>query len=195
MMSESSYNALLEKAKELYVSHPYEKSALKSGTVFFHGAFWMAGLMADLRSDPVEFPSSRPYGWYGIFKYALAVFFTLLFLLIAFYFKTYYLFPISILIFYLAEAQFIFLFPILIDNSSSPLVDSLRMTHRAGGTLSVLRILLSIALYMVSGGLTKNNFMKNWIIGCIMMVVWYEKVRKSNGGKFFTPPPATKNKT
>jgi hypothetical protein len=178
IMSNVSYGVLQEKAKELYISHPYKKDNLIRGTIFFHGASWMAELMGVLREDTKDFPYLRSYTLYGIFKYALAGFSALFFLLSMVFLKVYYLFPVLILVFYLVEAQFIFLFPLLIDHSASPVSDSFRMTRRAGGTLSVMRTLLPIALYMLSGGLTWKRFMKNWTIGCIMMVVWYEEIRR-----------------
>ena len=83
---------------------------------------------------------------------------------------------VGLLSFYAAECQMVFLFPLAIDGSTRPLGDSRAMTARAGGTLEVLRVVLPLAGFMLFGGFAGKGFVRAWCLGCLAVVLWYERV-------------------
>lgn len=53
-----------------------------------------------------------------------------------------------------------------------------RRTLRAGGTLSVMRVVMPISARMVFGGLFGKGFVESWCLGCIAVVRWHEEVAR-----------------
>ena len=78
--------------------------------------------------------------------------------------------------FYGVEAQTVFLFPILLDGSGSPIRESRRMTLRAGGTFSVMMTVLPIAFEMLAGGLLGRGVTRAWCTGCMAVLIWYDEL-------------------
>jgi hypothetical protein len=74
----------------------------------------------------------------------------------------------------------VFLFPLVLDGSAAPFRDSRRWTVRAGGTLSVMRIVLPLAATMLFGGFVGQGFVRTWCLGCLAVCLWYEKIRSDS---------------
>jgi hypothetical protein len=85
--------------------------------------------------------------------------------------------PLAILAFYLVEAQGAFVFPALVDGVASPWRGSRTLVRTAGGTLVVAASTLLIASVMLFGGIVGNGFLRSWCIGCLAIVLWYERLR------------------
>lgn len=85
-----------------------------------------------------------------------------------------------VLAFYAIEGQMVFLFPILLDgrhddDSWSSVIAACRAwTVRAGGTLSVMRVVMPISARMMFGGLFGHGFLRSWCLGCLAVVIWYD---------------------
>ena len=68
---------------------------------------------------------------------------------------------ISILAFYIIEVHFLFLFPLLIDRVSNPMLTSCKMTYKIG-FLKALITVFQIGLYMMFGLLQLKEPFKKW---------------------------------
>lgn len=139
--------------------------------VFSRGADWMYHYLNKdtLREEIIG--KSTNYTFYGILKYSLALIFffasVLLFLNIHIF-----LIPLSVIIFYFIEVHFLFLFPLLLDKVSNPILTSIKCTYRVGLINALLNV-IPIGFYMVIGLLRFNAPLRNWYIGCLAIVIWY----------------------
>ena len=175
-----SAKELLEQSKEIYDD---ENNRLKEGAreaskgSFTGGARWMMQALRCLRNDTNDLPQAN-YELLGCFKYGLALLAGLGAGGVSLFISP-FIAPFSfILTFYAVEAQFVFLFPIVIDRNQSPFCTSLVLAKKAGGTFKVMRTVMPIALFMLTGGFIGKGFLRSWCIGCLAIVIWYEAVRE-----------------
>jgi len=80
--------------------------------------------------------------------------------------------PLSIVVFYLFEIQFLFLFPLLIDNSKEPVRRGIREVFKIG-IIRCLFTVIPIAFFMLLGLFHKRQRYRNWYIGCLAILIWY----------------------
>jgi len=142
------------------------------GTLFSSGAHWMHRQLAALH--PTTTPPFNPntqYTAYGLLKYG-ACLTALITTLTAFPTCGPIIIPLSILAFYLVEIHFLFLFPILIDQTPNPVLSSIRATYKIGIARCLLTV-IPIAAYMLIGLLNKKHRLHNWYIGCLAIIIWY----------------------
>jgi hypothetical protein len=142
--------------------------------VFGSGAEWMFVQLNE--NKDASFNKSIQYSAYGFLKYSISL---LAFFVSAFLFFriNVWLVPISIIVFYLVEIHFLFLFPLLIDNVKRPLLTSIRETYRTGIFTALFNV-IPIGVYMIMGLFRLKDPFRNWYIGCLAIVVWYnEEVR------------------
>jgi len=124
-----------------------------------------------LRKQKKTFDASVPFTLYGLLKYFLCLSaFTLSFVLLLRI--SVFLTPLSVIIFYLAEVQLLFLFPLLIDGVNAPLLSSVKQTAKLG-TVSALLIVMPIAFYMLTGLLNLRDPFRNWHIGSLAILILY----------------------
>ncbi|MBI5362825.1 MAG: hypothetical protein HZA53_06575 [Planctomycetes bacterium] len=83
--------------------------------------------------------------------------------------------------FYAVEAQFVFLLPVVADGSTRPWRDAHLRTRTAGGTLRVMATVVPIALFMLVEGLAGRGLVRSWLVGCLAIVLWHERVRVEHG--------------
>jgi len=155
---------------------PFADTAAQDGwrTGFASGAVWMRSVMGYVRNETIP-PVKADYNKLGIFKYGLAsvcalasgTFFVLL--------GWWPLLPLGVLVFYLVEAQMVFLFPLALDGL--PVRTSRIWMQQAGGTLYVTWVVVQLAAVMLFGGFAGNGFVRSWALGCIAIVLWYEELR------------------
>ena len=141
-------------------------------TLFPLGARWMYHRLQELQpADARPFNPGIRYTRYGLLKYGICITGSGISLPGLF---TYGLFaiPLSIGIFYLLEIHFLFLFPLLIDQTPNPLLASIRATYKIGVGRCLITV-IPIACYMMIGLLRKTNRFNNWYIGCLAIVIWY----------------------
>lgn len=144
-----------------------------AGYSFRAGAHWMAGQLAELRQLP---PGACRAGvaWtgYGVLKYGLSA--------AGLGWMGYGLpwpgLPVAVLVFYVLEVHFLFLFPLLIDGHPKPLLSSIRMTYRLGLWRAVGNT-LPIGVYMLAGLWKRSEPLRHWHEGCLAILIWYEKER------------------
>jgi hypothetical protein len=178
-----SATALLRQAAVLYDDprKPFAaqaKQAWKGG--FISGAGWMELVLAELRGQPQR-PVPECLQGFGIFKYTLATLAASTVLWLAIITKIYPLFLLCIPAFYAVEVQMVFLFPIVLDRLPQPFQTSWQWTQAAGGTLAAMRVVLVLAAMMLFGGLLGKGFIRCWCLGCLAVVLWYEKIRQARG--------------
>jgi hypothetical protein len=80
---------------------------------------------------------------------------------------------IFIIVFYLIEIQFLFLFPILIDRTNLPFRASVHMTYRMGYIRAFYTVLL-LAAYMLTGLMMRRDPFRKWHIGCLAVLILYQ---------------------
>ncbi|MEM7553227.1 MAG: hypothetical protein AAF378_03860 [Cyanobacteria bacterium P01_A01_bin.84] len=171
-------SSLLDEADKMYNSPASQLSetaqnAWRNG--FVSGGEWMALALSELRkTKPVSAPSKLQV--LGITKYILASTAALLVIGIAIWTKIYPAILLCIPAFYAVEVQMVFLFPIVLDGSHHPFRDSLRWTKKAGGTIPAMKIVMVLALVMIFGGFLGKGFIRCWCLGCLAVVLWYEKL-------------------
>jgi len=146
-----------------------------AGKLFASGGSWMARALAVVRGTAPQL-TQRAGNLAGFLKYGVclsAAALVLIFIPIPLFARI----LLALFVFYLAEAQFVFLFPLLIEGDPTPWRTSLQLTVRAGGTLQVMRTVAQIAALMIFGGFMRHGFVRSWCIGCLAVVIWYTRVK------------------
>ncbi|MBS1663752.1 MAG: hypothetical protein JST68_22095 [Bacteroidetes bacterium] len=143
--------------------------------VFSLGARWMYDRMREL-DDIGPFDPTVRYTGYGLLKYGVCLTASSVLLLL---FGPLAI-PLSIVIFYLFEVHFLFLFPLLIDQTPHPILASVRATYKIGLAQCFFTV-IPIAVYMMAGLFRKTNRLDNWYVGCLAIVIWYNhEIRNRN---------------
>lgn len=163
-----NYRQLLELAR----SHEWQPIEKSQPMTFSSGAKWMHDQLEQIRNKPIVFHPKLPYERAGIIKYGLSMS-GMMVAAIGLWAIYPLLVPLSIVVFYLLEVQFLFLFPFLIDHSSHPFRAS-RAAIRRIGTLRALYVVLPIGVWMVLGLLRLHQPLRNWYLGCLAILIWYE---------------------
>jgi predicted MPP superfamily phosphohydrolase len=169
---------LLRRAAALFDDPALPLAAAAEGSYDFStGARWMHLAMETIRGT--RLPAMAPgFQLAGIVKYALASGAALSFFLLAHSVRS--LWPLALVIpaFYAAEVQLVFLFPLMLDRHPRPIRQSLRLTHRSGGTLGAMATVLPLAAFMLFGGFFGQGFRRAWCLGCLAVTLWYEAARR-----------------
>lgn len=150
---------------------------------FSSGGEWMGEALAVLRSEPTNLSKSRNFSSLGFWKYAICGFSGLGFFCLGcvFHVPLILSFLLFIVGFYAAEVQMLFLFPFVLDGSTSPFQDSSHLMRKTIGTQRAVIEVLPIAAFMLFGGLFGRGFLRSWTLGCISILLWYEEVRSREG--------------
>jgi hypothetical protein len=146
--------------------------------IFSTGGRWMFHWMQILQfNEKRTLQQGTNFAFYGVLKYAIsgAVFLIALFFLwpLGWIYA-----PLSIVGFYVAEVQLMFLFPLLIDRSPAPLRESMAMTRKIG-TIKAVWVILPIGIFMLLGLFHWKKPFKHWYLGCLAVVIWYILERKA----------------
>lgn len=136
----------------------------------------MALALGEIRGAPVPAPSGGS-ARLGLVKYGMATASAAVVAGIAGCFSVVFAVPLAIMAFYAVEALGVFVFPALASGASSPWRQSLSLVGEAGGTAVVASKTLVIASVMLFGGLAGRGFVRSWCIGCLAVVLWYERLR------------------
>jgi hypothetical protein len=177
-----SARGLLRRAAEIYDS-PNNDLAQRAANVgfggFSSGARWMRHAMLMIRGQPSS--SARTvnanFQLLGILKYGFASAAALAVAGLAIAMSVPVFALLAIPAFYAVEAQGVFLFPLVLDGSTSPFRDARIWTLRAGGTLRVMAVVMPIAATMLLGGFVGRGFVRSWCLGCLAVCLWYERIR------------------
>ncbi len=167
------FKTLIQLSKTEFDSQPNQIKRPISLNIFNAGAKWMFDKLNQSElNDTLEFDERISYSFYGVLKYVLSLSFFTLSLVLAWEFNK-LLMPFTILVFYLVEVHFLFLFPLLLDKVSNPISTSIRQTYRIGLMTTALRV-LQIGVFMLVGIMNFTNPFRNWHIGCLAILLWYK---------------------
>jgi hypothetical protein len=167
-----NYRNLLAASKEHLANYPGDNCRQRLATMFPSGARWMYDRLNELDSRNIRpFKISTNYNFYGFLKYGICFMGSGL---CCWWFLKHapLLTPLSVLCFYLLEIQFLFLFPLLLDNSGKPILTGMCKVFEIG-IGKCLFIVMPIAFFMVLGLFKKRNNLMDWHIGCLAILIWY----------------------
>ena len=167
------YQQLIAQSKKHLEQNPSSINGVVSVNVFGLGAEWMFDRLNENETNStISFSSGVNFFAYGTFKYGISLMVFLLSVYLIYPFSL-WLLPISIVIFYIAEIHFLFLFPLLIDKVNRPLWTSIQQTYKTG-LLTALINVIPIGFYMLIGLLNIKDPLRNWYIGCLSIIIWYK---------------------
>jgi hypothetical protein len=164
-----NYKELIDAAVEHLRKHPGDGSGTKG---WKGGARWMYERLNELGSGYRRpFDAEINYTGYGCLKYGIC--------LAGFFWSGWWLstyeilyIPFSVLVFYLLEVQFLFLFPLLIDQVKRPVWTGIQEVLKIGLIRCIMTV-IPISIFMMMGLLKKRNRLRNWYIGCLAVLIWY----------------------
>lgn len=93
------------------------------------------------------------------------------------WFVTPFLLPLAVLAFYAVECRMVFAFPQALDGSRTPLRDSHALVKRSTSAVVATATVMRIAAEMLCGGFRGRGFLRSWCVGCLAVLLWYERVR------------------
>lgn len=164
----------------------HARTAWRGG--FAGGASWMALALGELRGvGPLTAP--RRGNALGLVKYGAAALAGIATIAAAIAAGAWPLSAAGVLSFYIVEAQMVFAFPLAADGAPRPLRAAPAWTRRAGGTLRVVRVVLPLAWEMLFGGFAGRGFLRSWCLGCLAVVIWYERLLRERSARAHSPPP------
>ena len=167
-----NYQQLIKASRTHLEKYPGYGPSSNPLTLFPTGARWMYDRLIELDGNTIPpFDPKINYTLYGYLKYAICLSGSLAAL---WWFSTYspLLLPLSVIIFYILEIHFLFLFPLLLDHSKRPILRGARATFNIG-LLKCLSIVIPISMFMLIGLFRKGDSVRNWYIGCLAILIWY----------------------
>ncbi|MEM8524054.1 MAG: hypothetical protein AAGG68_05405 [Bacteroidota bacterium] len=165
------YRELLKESQSRIKKRGEYVNSYSPNQLFVAGAKWMLDFSTLPKFKENRY-SKRTIQCYGLGKYGLCISSTILYLALINEI-TILDFFIAIFFFYFIESHLVFVFPLLIDNQSSPLKKSILMAYKIGLPKVFINI-LPIAGYMILGLFKVRKPFYNWHIGCGAIVIWYE---------------------
>ena len=178
-----SARSLIEQAREVFDRESNGLAASAAGAWrggFASGGQWMRLALEHLRGEPLSGPAFN-LNVLGLTKYALACVAALIPVGLAAATGQPLIAILALPVFYAAEVQFVFLFPLAIDGCPRPFRASRRWTWLAGGTLPAMTVVMQLAATMLFGGFVGRGFVRSWCLGCLAVCIWYEELRTSGG--------------
>lgn len=166
------YTELIKMSRVSFNEQPEGVVQKISFNIFTVGAVWMCNQLNKTGNTRRKFNTSVNYTVYGLLKYGSCI---ILFLITAIFLAqlSILLIPLSVFVFYFVEVHFLFLFPLLIDGTKYPLKESIKQTYRLGLIKSMVTV-FQISCYMLIGLLNPTNPTRNWYIGCLAIIIWYQ---------------------
>lgn len=147
---------------------PVETTQIRN---FKSGGEWMQAELGRLAVTAFTEVSPTDYSRAGLFKYGLASLTSVLVILLG-PSQIWLKIPVAVSVFYVVEAHFLFLFPLLASNHPKPYRTSVKLTYRIGLFRCVVNI-LPIAIFMLAGLIRGEAPLRNWYIGCRAILIWY----------------------
>ncbi len=138
---------------------------------FKSGANWMSQLLSYVRDEKfINSNNAVPFNYYGVLKYGLSLLGAIVpFLLLDFSIIACF---VSVVLFYLIEIHFLFLFPLLLDDVKEPFRTNILMIYKIG-LVQCFLIVIPIASYMILGLLNFKNPLKYWYTECLSVLILY----------------------
>jgi len=168
-----NYKDLLRTGKTHLEKFPDNAAVPGPLHIFPSGARWMFDRLNELDGKKEQaFNTTVNYNFYGCLKYGVCLTGFGLSICCCLHYN-YWCIPMSILLFYVLEVHFLFLFPLLIDNSQRPMLTGIQKTYQLG-LFKCLFTVVPIAIFMLLGLLRKKDPFRNWHIGCLAILIWYK---------------------
>ena len=79
--------------------------------------------------------------------------------------------------FYAVESLLVFAFPAALDGAPRPAAASAELIVRTCGAVAATGTVMQIAWTMLTGGLRGRGFVRSWCLGCLAVLIWYERAR------------------
>jgi len=168
---------LLEKARAIYDApgSPLPAAAGAAARGFTGGAEWMRLALGIARGSAG--PSGRAaFGWLGARKYLAALAAATAVGGLAMWCP--WTAVLVVPVFYAVEVQTAFLFPLALDGCCRPWRESRALVRECGGTLPAMAVVMPLAWEMVTGGFRGCGFVRSWGLGCLAVLLWYERLRR-----------------
>lgn len=179
MIKTSSARQLLSAATHYYddPTNDLAATARRAATGGFNaGGKWMQSVLMVIRQRAVT-EHSVPFTKLGVGKYSVALVAALMTAFLASRLGVWVAGISSLMTFYAVEAQWVFLFPLAIDGRACSWKQNRRLVRQAGGTLKVMATVIPIAATMLGNGFRGQGFVRSWAIGCLAVLLWYERIR------------------
>lgn len=143
---------------------------------FTYGGFWMVDQLGALRQEsPILKDQKHSFNKIGFLKYSACVLFGIIpMLVIGLNLVSIVLF---VLLFYIAEIHFLFLFPLVIEGVADPFKANYRLVKNIGFLRCLINI-VPIACYMVIGLFNFRSPLYNWYVGCLSVLILYVEETK-----------------
>lgn len=173
-----SARSLLAEADGLMDANPAIAAATDAvRPSFASGAEWMRAALGALRGEAPR--GDAAFTSLGAVKYGAAAAAGAIPIAVAW--ATSSAWPLLLVVpsFYAAEVQGVFAFPAALDGAPRPFLASRRMVRAHGGTIRSVAIVVPIALRMLTGGLAGRGVRRSWCVGCLAVLLWYERRRKT----------------
>ena len=168
-----NYQLLIAASRQHLAKYPGHAPVSGPMTMFQEGARWMHDRLNELDgSESRPFDPEVNYTFYGYLKYGICL---TGFSLACWWSVQHdpFLLPFSILVFYLLEIHFLFLFPLLIDGARQPVLRGIREVSRIG-VINCLQTVIPLAVFMMTGLFRRKDNFHNWYIGCLSILIWYK---------------------
>lgn len=160
---------LIQEAKQVHERHALQEG--KGWNIFTQGAAWMNAYL-NIISKEKRTCAKRPYEGLGFAKYGTSALISLA-VLGLFSVWSWWVFPLAVIVFYLVEVHFLFLFPLAIDDKKKLFFQSLQATYLFG-YWRAFYFTTRIAAYMLWGLKDLKTPYKKWRIGCLAIVILYQ---------------------
>lgn len=157
-----------------FEKHPHVIEKLELNNIFSLGAKWMHTRLQEFRGHDInEFTIVSKYNFYGFLKYLVLAHCFVISTLVLYHIDV-VLLPLVILIFYFVEVHFLFLFPLLIDKAENPIKESVRLSYKIGIIKAIWNV-IPISFFMIIGLFNYKKPLRNWYLGCLAVLIWYEE--------------------
>lgn len=147
---------------------PVETTQIRN---FQSGGEWMQAEIGRLTGITLTEAPQPDFNRAGLVKYGLASLTSMLAVLLVTA-PVWQAMLVAVSTFYVVEAHFLFLFPLLASNHPKPYRTSVKLTYRIGLFRCVVNI-LPIAIFMLAGLIRGEAPLRNWYIGCRAILIWY----------------------
>jgi len=169
--------AWLRRAAAVLAEHPELARSALAVRGFGGGGAWMAAALSALRRRRVA-PEEPRFLALGLRKYGLCLLAGGGAAAVASAAGTAWAVATGLLAFYAVEARRVFDFPAAIDYGRRARAASRALQRRAGGSLTILTVVLPIVAFMLLGWLARGRPRRNFAVGCLAVLLWYESLRQ-----------------
>lgn len=178
-MLDSTVSAVgwLRRADAALTRHPELERAARDVHGFDGGGRWMATALATVRGRTSP-RSTSGFGRLGTTKYAKCTAAAVCAFTATSPWGIASALAAALLAFYAVEARSVFVFPAAIVFGHRGSRAALALHRRAGGTITVMTRVMPIAAFMVFGWLANRRPRRNFAVGCLAIVQWFESLRR-----------------